>query len=198
MYPQQPSNDPNQGGQQPGGSYPSGQYPQDPAYQGGYQQPPYAPEAGSPAKMPGTAVTVRVLMFIGGVCGLLLGVLMWLAAAMASGDNEFSQEFQRGMEESGLRISGGEAGTLFFLVGLVPFVYGVVSVALASFMGRRSPVILWSVVVFQALAALVLILGVLSGGIGSLIPLAVTIAMIVLMLLAGTRAYYSRPAPGAY
>lgn len=211
MYPQQPSNDPNQGsqyfggqhpgGQHPGGQYPGGQYPPESAQYGGYPPPPpyvSGPGAPGPVKMPGAAITVRVLMFIGGVCGLLFGGLMWLAAAMAAGDSQFSEDFRSGMQDGGLPLSGADAGMFFGVLGAIPFLYGAVSITLASLMGRRSPGILWSVVAFQVLAALILLFSVVTGSFGAVIPLIFTIVMIALMLLAGTRAYYSRPTPYAY
>ncbi|PDP86392.1 hypothetical protein CQJ94_17510 [Glycomyces fuscus] len=187
MYPQQPPNGPYQGG-----------YPQQPAPYGGHH--PTGPFPPGPVRMPGAAVTVRVLMFIGGVCGLLLGGLLWLAAAMASGDGRFSEDFMQGVQEgAGFPVSSTEAGLLFALVGAVPFVYGVLSTLLAALMGRRSAGVLWSVVVFQALAALCLVLNVASAGaLVSVVPLAFAVLMLVLMLLRGTRAYYTRSAPAAY
>lgn len=218
MHPQQPSDDPNQGGQYPGGPSSGGQYPggppsggqypggqnpaapssrdqyaQGPEQYGGY--PPTAPGApgADPARMPGTAITVRVLMFIGGAFGLLFGGLMWLTAGMAASGGRAGEEVLRTLEQMGVPMSGAEAGTLFAVMGAIPFVYGLISVALASFMGRRSTVILWSVVVFQGLAALLLVINIISGAFGALVPLAFAILMLVLMLLESTRAYYSRP-----
>ncbi|WP_285728501.1 hypothetical protein [Nocardiopsis sp. ATB16-24] len=200
MYPRQPSDDPNQGGQYPGGQYPGGPYPPQHGQYGGHPQSvPGAPGTG-PARMPGPVITVRVLMFIGGACGLLLGGLVWLTAAMAVSEGPAGEEMRRALEETGLPLSGAEAGALFAAVGAIPFVYGVISIVLAAFMGRRSPVVLWSVVVFQALAALSLVVSVFSGGFGSIVPLIFAIVMIVLMLLESSRAYYTKaPAnPGAY
>ncbi|OKI15963.1 hypothetical protein A6A08_10340 [Nocardiopsis sp. TSRI0078] len=144
--------------------------------------------------MPGTAITVRVLMFVGGACGLLLGGLMWIAAVLAASGGQVGEEMRRALQDTGLSLSGSEAVTFFGLMGAIPFVYGVVSIVLASLMGRRSPVILWSVVAFQGLAALILVFNLFSGGFAAVIPLLFTIAMIVLMLLGVTRDYYSRPA----
>jgi hypothetical protein len=202
MYPQQPSNDPNQGGQYqggrytegqyPGDQYPPGQYPQDPAYYGGHPGSPAGAGRGNADGMPGTAVTVRVLMFIGGAFGLLFGGLMWLVAAMAASGGQIGEQVRRALEDTGMAMSGAEAATFFGVMGAVPFVYGIVSIVLASLMGRRSPVILWAVVVFQVLAALVLVVNLFTGGFAAVIPLLFTIAMIVLMLLGSTRAYYSR------
>ena len=84
-------------------------------------------------------------------------------------------------------------------MGAIPFVYGVVSIVLASIMGRRSAGVMWSIVVFQGLSALLLVLAVITGGFASIIPLFFTIGMIVLMVVPNTRAFYeNRPAaPGA-
>jgi hypothetical protein len=58
-------------------------------------------------------------------------------------------------------------------------------------MGKRSGVVLWLVVVFQALASLTLVLGMVSGGIGPVLALTFAITTIVLMLLPSTRAFYT-------
>ncbi|ASU59506.1 proline-rich domain-containing protein [Nocardiopsis dassonvillei] len=199
MHPQQPPNGPYQGGypQQPPNHPYQGGYPQQPAPYGGHL--PSGPFPPGPVRMPGAAVAVRVLMFIGGACGLLLGGLLWLAAAMASGDGRFSEEFMQGVREgAGFPVSSTEAGLLFALVGAVPFVYGALSTLLAVLMGRRSAGVLWSVVVFQGLAALFLVFNAVTGAVGSVVPLAFAVLMIVLMLLEATRAYYTRPASAAY
>ncbi|WP_049565721.1 hypothetical protein [Nocardiopsis sp. SBT366] len=181
MYPPQPPQGPYSGGQDP---YNQGQ----PGYPGVPQGPP---------KMPGTAITVRVLMFIGGVCGLLFGGLVLLMGLMAGGDNEFGQAFAEGVQETGVNIDAAEVVAVMAILGGVMFVYGLVSTALASFMGRRSGGILWSIVVFQALAALLLLVNIFTGAIGSFIPLLFAIGMIVLMVVPATRAYY-KPAPAGH
>ena len=176
MYPPQPPHDP----------YAAGAY----AYQPG---PP------APTGMPGTAIAVRVLKFIGGVCGVLFGALFWFFAVMATGEGQFSQDFLDGMGDAGLPLSGGEAGLYFGIMGAIPFIYGVLSIVLASLMGRRSAGVMWSVVVFQGLAALLLVLAVVMGGFASIIPLIFTIGMIVLMVVPNTRAYYeNKPAGPGY
>jgi hypothetical protein len=204
MYPPQPPHDPHSGGQSPypGGQnpypgdqnpYPGGQSPypggQNPYQQGppGYQG---APEAKSD-KMPGTAITVRVLMFIGGVSGLLLGGVVLLIGLMAGGDNEFSQGFAEGVQETGVNVGSAEIIAVLAITGGVMFVYGLLSTALASFMGRRSGGILWSIVVFQALAALLLLVNIFTGAVGSAVPLLFAIGMIVLMVVPASRSYYT-------
>lgn len=204
MYPPQPPYDPNSGGQNPyqGGQdpYQGGENP----YQGGqnpYQQGPPGhpgvPEQSSD-KMPGTAITVRVLMFIGGAVGILFGGLLLLMALLAGGDNEFSQGFAEGVQETGAYVDPTAVAIVMAIMGGIMFLYGIVSTALASFMGRRSAVVLWLIVVFQGLAALSLVLGVVTGGFLGLVPLLFTIGMIVLMVIPATRAYYTPPPANPY
>ncbi|MFV2198115.1 hypothetical protein [Nocardiopsis sp. LOL_012] len=195
MNPQQP----------PGGPYPYGPPPSGPHPPQGYGPPPagafhrgYAPYQPVPDRMPGTVVTVRVLMFIGGACGVLAALLFWALAASLTGEGEFSRGATDAFREQGLVLTAGEGALVFGVLGAIPFVYGVLSLVLASFMGRSSPVVLWSVVVFQALAALTLLAFVGSGGLGSVVPLLFTIGMIVFMVLEPARAFYTRPSVPLY
>lgn len=176
MYPPQPPYGPNSGGQSP--------------YQQGPPGYPGVPEQPS-GRMPGTAITVRVLMFIGGVVGILFGGPLLLIAVLAGGDNEFSQGLAEGLQDAGAHVDSAEAAIVMAIVGGVMFAYGIASTALASFMGRRSAVVLWLVVVFQVLVALLLVLGVVGGGLLSSVPLFFAIGMIVLMVIPATRAYYT-------
>ncbi|WP_249187577.1 hypothetical protein [Nocardiopsis sp. MG754419] len=149
--------------------------------------------------MPGSAVTVRVLMFIGGACGLLLGLLFWAIAGLTTAGGRVGQEVLMGMQNAGMPLSAAEAGLLLGVAGAIPLVYGVVSVVLASLLGRRSVGVMWATVIFQALAALVLIIALVNGGFGSVIPLFFAVGMIVLMVLPITRAFYEdRPTEPGY
>lgn len=217
MYPPQPPNEPHQGGQDP---YQQGQsanpyqqdssgYPGQPAdpYQQNQPAHPYHQGAsgypGQPGphaypgvppqsdKMPGTAITVRVLMFIGGVVGLLFGGLVLLLAAAAGGEGEFAEGFAEGVGEAGVYVDPSEVVILMLIVGGIMFVYGLVSTILASVMGKRSGAVLWGIVVFQSLAALSLLINMLTGAFGAVVPLFFAIGMIVLMLVPASRAYYT-------
>lgn len=174
--------------------------PQQPYGQNPYQQgPPGYPGVPQQSdKMPGTAITVRVFMFIGGVVGLLFGGLTLLFGALAGGDNEFGRAFAEGVRETGAYINPAEIVAVMLVFGGVTFLYGIVSTALASFMGRRSAVVLWLIVVFQGLAALLLVLGVVAGGFLSIVPLFFAIGMIVLMVIPVTRDYYTPPPANPY
>ncbi|WP_017583956.1 hypothetical protein [Nocardiopsis valliformis] len=184
MYPPQPPQGPDQGGHDPYQQNPYGNL--DP--QGPTAYPGASPQSD---KMPGMAITVRVLMFIGGAFGLLFGGLLLLAVLGLLADPETTQEVLREVQDSGLYIDAAELTVLFGAMGGVLFGYGVISTALASFMGKRSAVVLWLIVVFQVLASLTLMLGIAFGGTLSVIPLLFAIAMIVLMLLPPTRAFYT-------
>ncbi|GAA1460991.1 hypothetical protein NE857_23290 [Nocardiopsis exhalans] len=200
MYPQQPPQGPDEGGHDPYQQDPSG-YPGQPGPYGnpGQQGPPVYPGTPrQPDKMPGTAITVRVLMFIGGAFGLLFGGLLLLVGLGLVADPETTQEVLRELQDSGLYIEAAELTALLGTMGGVMFGYGVISTALASFMGKRSAVVLWLIVVFQALASVTLMLGLVFGGIGPILPLIFTITMIVLMLVPPTRAFYTPRPPTPY
>ena len=176
------------------------------------QQPPYGPQGGhdpyqqgqpgypgvpqpDTGKMPGTAITVRVLMFIGGVVGLLSGALVLVMGAAAGGDNAFAEGFAEGVQETGGYIDPADIAAGMVLFGVIVLVYGIVSTALASFMGKRSAAVLWLIVVFQVLAGLALLLGIVFGGFLMFVPLLFAIGMVVLMVVPATRAFYtSQPA----
>lgn len=151
--------------------------------------------------MPWPAVTVRVLMIIGGLGGLLLAALIWFVAASLPSGNEFALEFMRGVEqEEGIDLSRGEAARIFGIVGLIPFAYAALSLLLAGLAGRRSRVVLWSIVAFQTVTAGLLILNLLGGSEFSAVLLFFALVMVVVMLTAGARAYYRKPSvqPGPW
>ncbi|WP_028649082.1 hypothetical protein [Nocardiopsis sp. CNT312] len=188
MNPQQPSGDPYPYGPPPSGPYPPQGHGPPPA--GAFHQG-YAPYQPVPDRMPGTVVTVRVLMFVGGACGVLAALLFWVLAASLTG--EFSRGATDAFRQQGLVLTAAEGALVFGVLGAIPFVYGVLSLVLASFMGRRRPAVLWSVVVFQALSALTLLVSLVAGDVLLIVPLLFTIAMIVFVLLEPARAYYTRP-----
>ncbi|MBE3002465.1 hypothetical protein IDM40_27780, partial [Nocardiopsis sp. HNM0947] len=168
--------------------------------QGGPYPAPQAPPPHGAAprpEMPGTVLVVRVLMFVGGISGLILGgIALYIESALAGGEApillrpiEDAAAFEPG--------SGGpeEFGRSVLVAGAVTLVYGVVSTLLASFMGKRSPGILWGAVAFQVLATVVLVLSLLAGE-STVVPLVFTLFIIAMMLGARSRAFYKPVPPG--
>lgn len=200
-YPQQPPH-PQQGGygqpphpQQGGYGHPQQPVPQGPPGYGQPQGPPPPyPAPLAPDTMPGQATTVRVLMFIGGACGILLGLLfgvillfgVGLGVSTASEIND--PEFNTMM---------GVFGALGLIMALIPLVYGIASTWLAAVMGRRKSGVYWGVVIFNILASLFLVFGIiLSLAVEEpptgIIPLAFHATMTGLMFSSKVKAFYGR------
>lgn len=153
------------------------------------RMPPVPPPVSAPAAstMPGAAVAVRVLMFIGGPVGILLGLFLGAIALLGFGVGEMVGESGAGTD--------GQGGFAFLaaftgVIALVPLAYGVVSTMLAALMGRGGRGLFWSVVVFHGVASLILLLGVVLGDYFSLVPLAFAVVMIALMFTPRVRKYY--------
>lgn len=191
-YPQQP--------QQGGYGYPQPPVPQGPgghpygAPGGPPPHPHFNGAPGNPDTMPGAATTVRVLMFIGGPIGILLGlflggvVLLGVGVGAAAGS---SAEVSNSELTAALGILGAVGG----FVALIPLVYGVASTWLAAVMGRRKSGVYWSVVAFNIVALLLLVLNVIAAistesGPGALIPFAFHATMTGLMFAPKVRAFY--------
>ncbi|MCY9784723.1 hypothetical protein KIK06_12560 [Nocardiopsis sp. EMB25] len=167
---------------------------------GGYpQQSGYAPypvpspgyaQAAVPQRMPGTLLTVRILMFVGATAGLSLAAAVGLFVAAA--DPVFAL------------LAGGVFG-----------LYGVGSLALAILAKRRAKAVRWSILAFHILALLYLGFtysaaptpppgepdpGSSIRSLGNLF----TLTNIILISIPPTGRYYRKPseqaatAPGAY
>ncbi|WP_230480231.1 hypothetical protein [Nocardiopsis kunsanensis] len=164
--------------------------------------PPMGPGATQPeGKMPGTVITARVFQFIGGITGLLMGGVMLFAALYITGDDQALREMDAVLDQDAA-VPGG-IGTNEVLGGLavagaIPFVYGLISTLLASFMGKRSGIVLWGTVIFQILAALILVVSlVFAMNVLAIVPLLFTVGIIILMVVPVSRAFYS-PAPQGF
>ncbi|MGW9554882.1 hypothetical protein ACWGSK_10275 [Nocardiopsis sp. NPDC055551] len=141
-----------------------------------------------PPEMPDSANTVRALMFVGGTVGLLLGLLLWCFALMPLLSEELARSILEGEDKT--LMSTSDAVARFGLFGAIPFAYGVLSLLFASRMRDRDTATLWTVVGFQATAALVLIVSIGTGEVLPVVPLLFTIGMIGLMFTSRSRAYY--------
>lgn len=176
--------------------HPSSQYPEPPQGQGygyptpaGQVPPPPVTVFQGDQTLPGTGTTVRVLMFIGGPIGILLGaVLGILLLFVVGGGAALNSVAEAPDEEFGAAL--GFLGALGAVVALIPLGYGIVSTALAAFMGRRKKGVFWGVVAFNLASALFLLVLVISGDSVSLIPLAVHCLMTILMFTPRVRAHY--------
>ncbi|MBB5491686.1 MAG: hypothetical protein JK586_00160 [Nocardiopsis sp. BM-2018] len=131
--------------------------------------------------MPVGAKAVRVLMFIGGPVGILLGLFSGLLAMASFG---FAPD-------GGAEGFGGRS----LILTVIPLIYGVASIALASMMGRRTKKVHEGVVYFNIAAiALLVILALVTLLTGApfdgLIPLIFHGVMLGLMYSASVKAFY--------
>lgn len=151
-----------------------------------------------PPPLPGTVTAVRVLMFLGGVLGVLAGVgVAVLFGAVLGMDPRQVEDLSEAQETvlQALAEEGIDPAVMAVVLGLaigVPLVTGLISLFLSAVAGRRSRLWLWSIVVFQALLALgwalqlLLLLNLLA-----LVPLVLCILKIALITGADARRYYA-------
>ncbi|WP_017605992.1 hypothetical protein, partial [Nocardiopsis alkaliphila] len=143
---------------------------------------------------PDSVATVRVLMFVAGLIGVLFGLLQGAGALMAFHSEEIARDLLDGA--SGHQRSVAELVRAFAPGGALFLAYGALSLLFASRMPDRDVATLYTVLGFQTLAALVLLLVLVTGEFVSVIALLFTVGVIVLMLLPATRAYYgNEPTP---
>ncbi len=189
-----------QGGQ----GYPQPPLPQAPGHNPGPGQPygvPGSPIPGPPQfkggpdtteTMPGPALAVRILMFVGGPCGVVLGLIIVAMTLVGSGASA---------AVGALAQVDSPAATIAALGGvaaLVPLAYGVASIWIAALMGRRRNKMLRAVIVFNITALLILVLNIIAlvtlgmqGNIWVVIPVLFHGTMTGLMFLPSVRAFYN-------
>ncbi|RNL82529.1 hypothetical protein EFW17_18780 [Halostreptopolyspora alba] len=131
-------------------------------------------------------IGARVLMFIGAGIGLLFALLFGLVAAVP----EATREIEGGAAMPGLRAQ--DMSLLFGAVAFVVGTYGLVSLVLASVLGKRSLAVFWTALIFQVLMLFLPLSSLTFGAVQALVPLLFTVAIIVLLLLPESRAYYQR------
>ncbi|WP_193121752.1 hypothetical protein, partial [Nocardiopsis coralli] len=159
--------------------------------------PPAGPAATDPAsaKMPGTVITVRVFMFLGGIPGLLLGGILLVAGFFFSDHPDVLAATEDSLLIPSGTLTPDDAAMLLLGAGLIPAVYGLISTLLASFLGKRNGFVLWTTVVFQSLAALWLVISLVTSP-AAFVPLAFTVLIIGLMVGSKSRAFYKPVPPG--
>ncbi|WP_026118368.1 hypothetical protein [Nocardiopsis salina] len=147
------------------------------------------PDAPTPKKV----MIVRTLMFIGGACGI--GIALMVLLSLGAPEQEMRESFaeqERLMAEQGVEvdIDVGYMRSLMANLLAVTGVYGALSVLLASRIRNRTVGVFWGVVLFQGLAAAILVFALFAGDFTILIPLGFTITMLVFMISKESRAHY--------
>ena len=183
--------------------FPSGLDPYDPdGTQGGGEVPPQRGFSGLDAHLeamrpdappPKKVLVVRLLMFIGGFCGLGLALMILMSFGVPDEAMREAMDEQAAlMAEEGVALELGVDQMRFFMLAafLVTGLYGLLSTLLAARLRRRTVGAFWGVVIFQGIAGAILAWGLFSGDLMSVIPLGFTVVMIVCMLSKEGRAYH--------
>ncbi|WP_152521289.1 hypothetical protein [Nocardiopsis ganjiahuensis] len=200
-YPQPP-----QQFQQGGQGYPQPPLPQAPGQNPGPGRPYGVPGSpvppppqfnGSPGStdaMPGQALAVRILMFIGGPCGI---ILFFVVAAVTLFGVGLTAAAGAAAQVDSPTAALGTMGAMGAVGALIPLAYGVASIWIAAVMGRRTPKVHRAVVIFNIAALAVLALNIVlmismgAGGASVLIPVVFHGVMTGLMFAPNVRAFYN-------
>ncbi|MGW9633002.1 hypothetical protein [Nocardiopsis alba] len=148
---------------------------------------------GPDAPMPAKVVTTRMLLYIGGACGVLLSLIFLLPLAFPTDMMAQALDEQTAlMAEEGVEMvmDVETMRALMAVYALVTGLYGVASLMLGRRLARRTVGAYWGVVVFQGLAGLFLLWNVLGGGLLMLVPLGFTCWMLANMFSKEGRAHY--------
>ncbi|OOC55390.1 MULTISPECIES: hypothetical protein [Nocardiopsis] len=179
----------------------SGQDPYDPdgTQHGGGVPPRGMPDFGAhldalrpDAPLPGKVALVRVLMFVGGACGLALSALflMGLSVSSEAVAEAMRQQADAASGQSAEPFSDVETvRAMMAAMAAVTGVYGLLSTLLAARIHHRTVGVFWGVVLFQA-AAGALLLWSLAGDYFAVIPLGFAVMMVVHMFSREARAHY--------
>lgn len=181
--------------------FPSGQDPYDPnGTQGGGVPSRGMPNFGahfdalSPnAPLPRRVALVRVLMFIGGACGLALSALflMGLSVPPEVMAEAMRQQADLAAEEGvEFAASAETVRAMMLAMAAITGVYGLLSTFLASRIRRRTVGVFWGIVVFQAAAGALLLWNLLAGDFFAVVPLGFAATMVVQMFSREGRAHY--------
>ncbi len=182
--------------------FPSGQDPYDPdSGQGGVPSQRGMPDFDAPhlealrpdAPMPRRVVTVRTLMLVGGVSGLLLLLLfvMGLSAPAEVMEEALDEQAALAAEQGvALAFDADMMRSYMGLMALVTGVYGTLSVLVATRLRRRTVGVFWSALLFQGAAAGILLWALLSGELLAIVPLGFAAAMLAFMWSKESRAYF--------
>lgn len=182
--------------------FPSGQDPYDPdGTQGGGGLPPrglsgfgaHFDALRPDAPLPRRVAFVRVLMFVGGACGLALSALIIMGLSVPSETMaEVLQQQADIAEEEGVELVADVATvrTMMVSIAAITGVYGLLSTMLASRIRRRTVGVFWGVVLFQAAAGALLLWNLVAGDLLAVVPLGFAATMVAQMFSREGRAYY--------
>nr|WP_026128823.1 hypothetical protein [Nocardiopsis prasina] len=145
------------------------------------------------APMPRRVVTVRTLMFVGGVSGLLLLLLflMGLSAPAEMMDEALDEQAALAAEQGvALAFDAEMMRAQMSLMAVVTGIYGSLSLLIASRLRRRTVGVFWSTLLFQGAAAGILLWSLLGGELLAIVPLGFAAAMLTFMWSKESRAYF--------
>lgn len=197
-------------GQDPYGSPPSSDpygttpYGQQPSYgTSGYGQQPYgqqpygqAPYGQAPGKRPGTVTAAAWITIVSsGLAALLFG-LFTLIFAVARDD--FLDGFEEELANSGgagVDISAESVAGFVIALFAVLLIWSLIAVVLGVFVLRRSNIARILLVISSVVTAIFSLLGIGSGV--SIVPLAASIAVIVLLFVGGAGDWFAGRTPAA-
>ncbi|GAA1458847.1 hypothetical protein GCM10009603_14350 [Nocardiopsis exhalans] len=182
--------------------FPSGQDPYDPnAGQNGVPSPRGMPDFNAPhyealrpdAPMPKRVSTVRTLMYIGGVCGILMSLLFVMGLSASPEEMQAALDEQTAMAaEQGVAMAFDlDMMRSFMAFGVVVTgLYGALSFFIASRLRNRTVGVFWATMLFQGVAGGILLWGLLGGEILMIVPLGFAVTMLGFMWAKESRAYY--------
>ncbi|MFD6952788.1 hypothetical protein A6A08_10790 [Nocardiopsis sp. TSRI0078] len=145
------------------------------------------------APLPRKVALVRVLMFVGGACGLALSALFLMGLSVPS---ETMAEAMRQQADA----ASGQSAEFFADVGAVRAmmvamaaitgVYGALSTLLAARIRHRTVGVFWGVVLFQSAAGALLLWNLYAGDLLAVVPLGFAATMVAHMFSREARAHY--------
>jgi hypothetical protein len=145
------------------------------------------------APLPRRVAVVRILMFIGGACGIALALLFLQGLVIPQEQMETALAAQaEAFAQQGVQMDlGVEAIRAMILVlAVVTGVYGVLSTLLAARIRRRTVGVFWGVVLFHGAAGALLAWNLFSGGWEAVVPLGFAVYMVAVMFGRDARAHY--------
>ncbi|RKS05453.1 hypothetical protein DFP74_1052 [Nocardiopsis sp. Huas11] len=145
------------------------------------------------APLPRKVAIVRMLMFIGGACGIGLSLLfvMGLSVSPEEMGEVLRQQSELAAEENvELAVTPEVMRSMMGTLAVITGVYGLLSTFLASRIRHRTLGAYWGVVLFQGAAAALLTWNMVTGDILAAVPLGFAVYMIVAMFSREGRAYY--------